>query len=95
MAGSNISPILMTWSIAAALRLALSHASVAAIAAGGIVAPLIATTGVSPELMVIVVGAGNVVFSNVNDPGFWLFKKYSNLSIMETIKSWSVLETII
>ncbi|CDG48801.1 gluconate transporter [Serratia symbiotica] len=95
MAGSNVSPILMAWSIAAALRLALGPATVAAIAAGGIVAPLIATTGVSPELMVIAVGSGSVVFSHVNDPGFWLFKKYFNLSIMETIKSWSVLETII
>lgn len=95
MEGSNVSPILMAWSIAAALRLALGSATVAAITAGGIVAPLIATTGVSPELMVIAVGSGSVIFSHVNDPGFWLFKEYFNLSIMETIKSWSVLETII
>lgn len=61
----------------------------------GIVAPLIATTGASPELMVIAVGSGSVIFSHVNDPGFWLFKEYFNLTIMETIKSWSVLETII
>lgn len=62
---------------------------------GGIAAPLIATTGVSPELMVIAVGSGSVIFSHVNDPGFWLFKEYFNLTIGETIKSWSVLETII
>lgn len=93
--GSHVSPILMAWSIAAILRIALGSATVAAITAGGIVAPLIATTGVSPELMVIAVGAGSVIFSHVNDPGFWLFKEYFNLSIMETIKSWSVLETII
>ncbi|MCM6562853.1 hypothetical protein M4C74_19700 [Klebsiella pneumoniae] len=55
----------------------------------------IATTGVSPELMVIAVGSGSVIFSHVNDPGFWLFKEYFNLTIGETIKSWSVLETII
>ena len=61
----------------------------------GIAAPLIATTGVSPELMVIAVGSGSVIFSHVNDPGFWLFKEYFNLTIGETIKSWSVLETII
>ena len=67
----------------------------AAITAGGIAAPLIATTGVSPELMVIAVGSGSVIFSHVNDPGFWLFKEYFNLTIGETIKSWSVLETII
>lgn len=63
--------------------------------AGGIAAPLIATTGVSPELMVIAVGSGSVIFSHVNDPGFWLFKEYFNLTIGETIKSWSMLETII
>ncbi|XNM45646.1 hypothetical protein ACLK15_19830 [Escherichia coli] len=58
------------------LRIALGSATVAAITAGGIAAPLIATTGVSPELMVIAVGSGSVIFSHVNDPGFWLFKEY-------------------
>ncbi|WP_016614754.1 gluconate:H+ symporter, partial [Yersinia pestis] len=95
MGNSGASPILMAWSIAALLRIALGSATVAAITAGGIVAPLIATTGASPELMVIAVGSGSVIFSHVNDPGFWLFKEYFNLTIMETIKSWSVLETII
>ena len=79
----------------AVLRIALGSATVAAITAGCIVAPLIATTGVSPELMVIAVGSGSVIFSHVNDPGFWLFKEYFNLTIGETIKSWSALETII
>ncbi len=69
--------------------------SIKTITAGGIAAPLIATTGVSPELMVIAVGSGSVIFSHVNDPGFWLFKEYFNLTIGETIKSWSMLETII
>ncbi len=92
---SNMSPLFMAWSIAAVLRIALGSATVAAITAGGIAAPLIATTGVSPELMVIAVGSGSVIFSHVNDPGFWLFKEYFNLTIGETIKSRSVLETII
>ncbi len=95
MVGSNISPLLLAWAIAAVLRIALGSATVAAITAGGIAAPLIATTGASPELMVIAVGSGSVIFSHVNDPGFWLFKEYFNLTIMETIKSWSALETII
>ncbi|XBS69537.1 gluconate transporter [Acerihabitans sp. KWT182] len=95
MAGSAISPLLLAWSIAAILRIALGSATVAAITAGGIAAPLVASTGVSPELMVIAVGSGSVIFSHVNDPGFWLFKEYFNLTIMETIRSWSVLETII
>ncbi|KGT90320.1 gluconate transporter [Erwinia typographi] len=95
MEGSNISPLLMAWSIAAALRIALGSATVAAITAGGIVAPIIATTGVSPELMVIAVGSGSVIFSHVNDPGFWLFKEYFNLTIGETMRAWSGLETVI
>ncbi|MCX8588902.1 MULTISPECIES: gluconate transporter [unclassified Gilliamella] len=95
MYGSTISPIVMAWLIAALLRLALGSATVAALTAGGIVFPLIASTGVSPELMVIATGAGSVVFSHVNDPGFWLFKEYFNLSITETLKSWSLLETVI
>ncbi|MFQ0996715.1 gluconate transporter [Gilliamella sp. CG25] len=95
MHGSTVSPIVMAWLIAALLRLALGSATVAALTAGGIVFPLIASTGVSPELMVIATGAGSVVFSHVNDPGFWLFKEYFNLSITETLKSWSLLETVI
>lgn len=95
MEGSTISPLLLAWTIAATLRIALGSATVAAITAGGIAAPLIATTGVSPELMVIAIGSGSVIFSHVNDPGFWLFKEYFNLTIGETIRSWSVLETII
>ena len=95
MHGSGVSPILLAWSIAAFLRIALGSATVAAITAGGIVAPLIATTGTSPELMVLAVGSGSLIFSHVNDPGFWMFKEYFNLSIMETVKSWSALETII
>ncbi|HEY0210294.1 gluconate transporter [Acerihabitans sp.] len=95
MEGSSVSPLLLAWTIAAVLRIALGSATVAAITAGGIAAPLIATTGASPELMVIAVGSGSVIFSHVNDPGFWLFKEYFNLTILETIKSWSALETII
>ncbi|SFN68328.1 gluconate permease GntT [Izhakiella capsodis] len=95
MEGSNVSPLFMAWSIAAALRIALGSATVAAITAGGIVAPLIASSGASPELMVIAVGSGSVIFSHVNDPGFWLFKEYFNLSIGETMRSWSGLETVI
>ncbi|WP_282024159.1 gluconate transporter [Commensalibacter papalotli (ex Botero et al. 2024)] len=95
MHNSHLSPLLMAWLIAALLRIALGSATVAAMTAGGIVAPLILTAGVSPELMVIAIGSGSVIFSHVNDPGFWLFKEYFNLTIGETIRSWSVLETII
>lgn len=95
MTGSTISPLILAWLIAAILRIALGSATVAGMTASGIVGPLIAATGASPELMVLATGAGSLIFSHVNDPGFWMFKEYFNLSIPETLKSWSVLETII
>ena len=95
MKGSSISPLILAWLIAAILRIALGSATVAGLTAAGIVGPLIVATGASPELMVLATGAGSLIFSHVNDPGFWMFKEYFNLSIPETLKSWSVLETII
>jgi Gnt-I system high-affinity gluconate transporter len=95
MEGSAISPLILAWLIAAILRIALGSATVAGLTAAGIVGPLIVTTGASPELMVLATGAGSLIFSHVNDPGFWMFKEYFNLSISETLKSWSLLETII
>lgn len=95
MKQSNISPLILAWLIASILRISLGSATVAGLTAAGIVAPVVASTGVSPELMVIATGAGSVIFSHVNDPGFWLFKEYFNLSLPETLKSWSVAETII
>jgi Gnt-I system high-affinity gluconate transporter len=95
MKGTNLSPLILAWLIAAILRIALGSATVAAMTAAGIAAPLIGTVAVSPELMVLATGAGSLIFSHVNDPGFWIFKEYFNLSIPETIRSWSVLETII
>lgn len=74
--GSDMSPLLMAWLIAAVIRTSVGSATVAALTAGGIVAPLIPLTGVSPELMVLAVGAGSVIFSPPNDPGFWLFKEF-------------------
>ncbi len=95
MKDSSLSPLVLAWVIAAILRISLGSATVAAMTAAGIVAPLIGATSVSPELMVIATGAGSLIFSHVNDPGFWIFKEYFNLSIPETIKSWSVMETLI
>jgi Gnt-II system L-idonate transporter len=95
MKGSSLSPLLMCWTVAAMLRIALGSATVAAITTAGIVTPIIAITHADPALMVLAVGSGSVIASHVNDPGFWLFKEYFNLTIGETIKSWSALETII
>ncbi|MBP2032267.1 gluconate transporter [Clostridium algifaecis] len=95
MQGSSLSPLIMAWLIAAVLRLALGSATVAAMTTAGIVLPMIATTGVNPCLMVLATGAGSLIFSHVNDPGFWIFKEYFNLTIGETMASWSTMETII
>ncbi|MBI4405019.1 MAG: gluconate transporter [Deltaproteobacteria bacterium] len=95
MEGSQLSPLVLAWSIAAILRLALGSATVAAMTAAGIVFPLIGSSQASPELMVIATGAGSLIFSHVNDPGFWLFKEYFGLTIGETVRTWSLLETII
>lgn len=95
MKGSSLSPLLMCWTVAAMLRVALGSATVAAITTAGIVTPIIAITHADPALMVLAVGAGSVIASHVNDPGFWLFKGYFNLSVTETLKTWTVMETLI
>ena len=93
--GMNVHPLLAAWSIAAIIRVCLGSATVAGLTAAGIVAPLIATTGVNPNLMVLATGAGSLMFSHVNDGGFWLFKEYFNLSFKDTIRTWSLMETIV
>ncbi|WP_182059189.1 gluconate:H+ symporter, partial [Pantoea sp. ME81] len=95
MKGSSLSPLLMCWTVAAMLRIALGSATVAAITTAGIVTPIIAVTHADPALMVLAVGSGSVIASHVNDPGFWLFKGYFNLSVVETLKTWTVMETLI
>lgn len=91
----NVSPLVLAWLIAVVIRIAVGSATVAAMTAGGIVAPLIPLTGVSPELMVIAVGAGSVFFSPPNDPGFWLFKEFFGLTVKQTLRSWCMVETVI
>ncbi|MFI7339981.1 gluconate:H+ symporter [Streptomyces sp. NPDC050085] len=82
----SVSPIILAWLIAAILRLALGSATVAVVTASGVVLPLLAGQPVSPELMVLAVSCGSLAFSHVNDPGFWLFKEYFNLSLPDAIK---------
>jgi gluconate:H+ symporter, GntP family len=93
---SHVSVLLLAWLLAAAMRLATGSATVAMTTAAGIVAPIAAhATGVRPELLAIVTGAGSLIFSHVNDGGFWLVKEYFNMSVADTMKTWSVCETII
>ena len=88
--------LLLAWLLAALMRLATGSATVAMTTAAGIVAPIaIHSAGVRPELLAIATGAGSLIFSHVNDGGFWLVKEYLNMSVIQTIKTWSVCETII
>jgi Gnt-I system high-affinity gluconate transporter len=93
--GWNISPIILAWLIAAILRVALGSATVAVVTAAGIVAPLVAGSGVHPELMVLAVSCGSIAFSHVNDPGFWMFKEYFNLSVLDAIKARTTYTTVL
>ena len=95
LSSANLSPLLLAWIIAAALRVTLGSATVAGITAAGIVVPLAAATHANPELMVLSTGAGSLFFSHVNDTGFWMFKEYFGLSIKQTFLSWTIMETII
>ena len=93
--GFHMSPLVLTWSIAALIRFSIGSATVSCITAAGLTLPLIAGTGVSPELMVIATGAGSLMFSHFNDIGFWMFKEYFNASIKQTFLVWTVMETLI
>lgn len=93
-AGWNLSPLLLGWLIAALFRIGLGSATVAALTASGLVVPLLAP-GVSPELMVLSVGAGSLTCSHVNDTGFWMFKEYFGLTIKQTFQTWTVMESLI
>jgi GntP family gluconate:H+ symporter len=89
-------PLLLGWSIAALIRLALGSATVAITTAAGIVAPMLATMpGVNVELMVLAMGAGSLIFSHLNDAGFWLVKEFLGMTVAQTLKTWSVIETVI
>lgn len=94
--GANLSPLLLGWLVAVGIRVATGSATVATITAAGIVAPLAATLqGPEVALLALAVGCGSLFFSHVNDAGFWLVKEYFGLTVGQTIKSWSVMETII
>jgi GntP family gluconate:H+ symporter len=93
---ANLSALLLGWIVAVLIRLATGSATVATVTAAGIVAPL--ATGESSThlaLVVLAIGAGSLFFSHVNDAGFWLVKEYFGMTVGETIKTWSVMETLI
>jgi GntP family gluconate:H+ symporter len=93
----HMSPLLFGWLVAALIRLATGSATVAMTTACGIVAPIAAAGAVQvkPELLVLATGSGSLIFSHVNDGGFWLIKEYFGMTVVQTFKTWSLLETII
>ena len=92
---ASLSPILLGWLVAVAIRLSTGSATVATITAAGVMTSVVATSGVSPEWTVLAIGAGSLFFSHVNDPGFWLVKSYLGTDTPTMFRTWSVMETII
>ena len=93
--GVNIHPLVLAWIIAAIIRICIGSATVAGLTTAGILAPIITASHVNPCLMVLSIGAGSLACSHVNDSGFWMFKEYFNLSLKDTFRSWTLMESII
>jgi Gnt-I system high-affinity gluconate transporter len=91
----QLHPLILAWLISASIRVCLGSATIAGLTAAGIIAPMMASFNVDPSLMVLSIGAGSLMFSHVNDPGFWMFKEYFNISLKDTFRSWSIMETIV
>ena len=96
MGGLQLSPLVMGWVIASLLRLSVGSATVSVITAASIMAPLVSgIPGVNKELLVVSIGAGSLIASHVNDGGFWLVKEYLNMSVPQTLATWTIIETIV
>ncbi len=97
--GLPLSPLFLGWLVATVIRITIGSATVAGLTAAGIVQPMLSDPSVaatiSPELMVLSVGAGSLMCSHVNDTGFWMFKEYFGLSLKDTFKTWTLMETIV
>lgn len=93
--GLPIDPLIVAWVVTAAIRACVGSATVAGLTAADLVAPLLKDGGTDPNLMVLAIGSGSLAFSHVNDAGFWLFKEYFNLGLVDTLRSWTVMETIV
>jgi len=93
--GTGLPPLLLGWLIAGFIRVCLGSSTVAGLTAAGVVLPTLAQSHANPNLMVLAIGAGSLLFSHFNDGGFWLFKEYFGLSVKDTLRSWSMMETIV
>jgi len=95
LGGLPLHPLLLGWLVATLIRICLGSATVAGLTAAGIVAPLVQSSGIDPALMVLAIGAGSLMCSHVNDSGFWMFKEYFGLSLKDTFRSWTLMETLV
>jgi len=95
MAGIGVHPVWAAFLIALLVRAVAGSATVAMLTAGGIVAPLLDGSPAEPALIVIAIASGATAVSHVNDSGFWLVNRYFGLSAKDTLKSWTVMESII
>jgi Gnt-I system high-affinity gluconate transporter len=93
--GTGLPPLVLGWLLAALIRVCLGSATIAGLTAAGVMLPLLAHSSVNPNLLVLAIGAGSLAASHVNDAGFWLFKEYFNLSVKDTLRSWTMMETIV
>jgi Gnt-I system high-affinity gluconate transporter len=91
----QLPPLILAWVITAILRLCLGSATIAGLTAAGIIYPLTVQTKVDPNLMVLSIGAGSLFFSHVNDTAFWMFKEYFGLSMKDTFRTWTMMESIV
>lgn len=91
----NMQPLFLGWLITAVIRFCVGSATVAGLTTAGIILPLMISTHTDPNLMVLAVGAGSLMFSHVNDAGFWMFKEYFNLTLKDTFRSWALMESIV
>jgi Gnt-I system high-affinity gluconate transporter len=91
----DLHPLLLAWLITAFIRVCVGSATVAGLTTAGILAPMLPSLDVDPNLLVLSIGAGSLVFSHFNDGGFWMFKEYFNVSIKDTLRSWTLMETLV
>ncbi len=92
---ANMNAYVLGWSIAAIIRVCVGSSTVSGITTAGFIAPMMIGGAINPNLMVLSIGAGSMMFSHVNDTGFWLFREYFQLSLKDTIKTWSVMDTLV
>jgi Gnt-I system high-affinity gluconate transporter len=93
--GLPIDPLILAWLVTAAIRVCVGSATVAGLTAAGMLGPLAAEAGVNPNLMVLAIGSGSLCASHVNDAAFWMFKEYFNVSLIDTLRTWTVMETLV